>query len=136
MNTFLDLARRGTVYLFGDGEYRMNPISGSDLARACVEAAGVTRHEIAVGGPDILTHDEIARAAFVALGTPPRIRHVPVRLARRAVWVATRLTPQRVFGPLQFVLAAMTNDMVAPAIGTDRLAEHFAAAVTATGPRN
>jgi nucleoside-diphosphate-sugar epimerase len=129
MNAFLDMARRGTVYLFGDGQCRMNPISGFDLARACVEAAGATTSEIAVGGPEILTHDEIARAAFAALGTAPRIRHVPVRLARTAGWVAARLTPQRVFGPLQFVLAVMTNDMVAPAIGTDRLAAHFEAAV-------
>ena len=127
MNAFLDMARRGTVYLLGDGRCRMNPISGSDLARACVEAAGSTASEVAVGGPDTFTHDEIARAAFAALSTPPRIRHIPVRLARSAGSVATHLTPQRVFGPLQFLLAVMTNDMVAPATGTDRLASYFQA---------
>jgi uncharacterized protein YbjT (DUF2867 family) len=129
MNAFLDMARRGTVYLFGDGQCRMNPISGVDLARTCVEAAGATASEIAVGGPEILTHDEIARAAFAALGTAPRIRHVPVRLARTTGWVVARLTPQRVFGSLQFVLAVMTNDMIAPTTGTDWLAAHFEAAV-------
>lgn len=127
MQAFLDMARRGTVYLIGDGHCRMNPISGADLARACVEAAGSMAHEVAVGGPDTFTHDEIARAAFAALGTSPRIRHVPVRLARSAGWMATRLTPQPVFGPLQFLLAVMTTDMVAPATGTDHLAAHFRA---------
>jgi uncharacterized protein YbjT (DUF2867 family) len=125
MNAFLDMARRGTVYLFGDGQCRMNPISGSDLARACVAAAGSTASEVAVGGPDVFTHDEIARAAFAALGTSPRIRHVPVRLVRSAGWAAAHVTAQQVFGPLQFLLAVMTNDMVAPTIGTDHLAAHF-----------
>lgn len=133
MNEFLDMARRGTVYLFGDGRCRMNPISGSDLARACAAAARSTASEVAVGGPDILTHDEIARAAFAALGTSPRIRHVPLRLARGAGWAATHLTPQRVFGPLQFLLAVMTNDMVAPATGTDHLAAYFRAEAARAG---
>jgi uncharacterized protein YbjT (DUF2867 family) len=30
------MAQKGRVYLFGDGEYRGNPIHGADLAEACV----------------------------------------------------------------------------------------------------
>ena len=37
MKEFFNMAKRGRVYLFGNGEYRGNPIHGADLARACVE---------------------------------------------------------------------------------------------------
>ena len=37
MKDFLDMAKNGTVYLFGNGNYRLNPIHGSDLAKVCVD---------------------------------------------------------------------------------------------------
>jgi uncharacterized protein YbjT (DUF2867 family) len=126
MRAFLDFARKGTVYLIGDGTRRMNPISGSDLARACVRAAASSEPEVAVGGPEVLSHNAIAQAAFTALAKPQRIRHVPLPVVRAAGWLARVLTPQRIHGPLQFFLAVMTTDMVAPQTGTERLADFFA----------
>ena len=40
-----------------------------------------------------------------------------------------RTTPERVYGPVQFFLAVMARDMVAPAHGNDHLKSFFA------GPR-
>jgi uncharacterized protein YbjT (DUF2867 family) len=137
MTAFLDLARKGTVYLIGDGGRRMNPIGGSDVARACIRAAtsSEAEAEVQVGGPDILSHTEIAQAAFTALGKPPRIRHVPLGLALTAGRLARVLTPQRVHGPLQFFLAVMTTDMVAPQTGSERLGDFFAAQAAAGAGR-
>lgn len=131
MTAFLDLARTGTVYLIGDGTRRMNPIGGSDVARACIRAAASSETEVEVGGPDILSHTEIAQAAFTALEKPCKVRHVPLRLVRAAGWLASRLTPQRIHGPLQFFLAVMTTDMVAPPTGSERLGDYFAVQATA-----
>ena len=37
MTEFFKMAKRGRIYLFGNGEYRCNPIHGADLAEACVK---------------------------------------------------------------------------------------------------
>jgi uncharacterized protein YbjT (DUF2867 family) len=126
MAAFLDMARKGRAYLIGDGQRRMNPISGADLARQCVDAARAGVDELAVGGPDTLSHTEIAQLAFVAAGCDARIWHVPLGVARAAVAVAERVTPERRYGPLQFFVAVMGEDMVAPvSAGTDHLADFF-----------
>ena len=87
-----------------------------------------------MGGPDVFSHEEIARAAFTAARTAPRIRHIPrvlaralVRvLARALVRVLARSIPEHIYGPIQFLVAVMITDMTAPAAGSDHLAEHFA----------
>jgi uncharacterized protein YbjT (DUF2867 family) len=126
MEEFLAMARRGTAYLIGDGHHTMNPISGRDLAAACVDASLSTATDMEVGGPDILSHEEIARVAFAAARTAPRIRHIPRGLAVTLVRVLARCTPEHVYGPIQFFVAVMTTDMTAPAAGSDHLVDHFA----------
>jgi uncharacterized protein YbjT (DUF2867 family) len=128
MADFLTMARKGTVTLFGDGTNRMNPISGRDLARECIAAAesATGDDELSVGGPDVLTHEEIARLAFAALGRPARLRHVPLPLISTAVRVLSALSSQRVYGPVQFLAAVLSRDMVARQTGSDHLADDFA----------
>lgn len=125
MSEFLTMAGRGAVSLFGDGQASINPISGRDVATACVAAAWSDATEVEVGGPDTFTFDGIARAAFAAQGTTPTIRHIPQGLAAAAAWVLARCTPERVYGPLQFLIAVMTHDMTAPQTGSDRLVDYF-----------
>src|SRR5699024_9578441 len=38
MGQIYEMAQNGRVYLFGDGEYSINPIHGKDLADVCVKA--------------------------------------------------------------------------------------------------
>lgn len=130
MESYLGMARRGTAWVFGDGRARINPIAGADLARACLEAAGDGADEVEVGGPEVFSHEEIARAAFAALDREPRVRHLPAGLATGAGRVLRRVTPQRVYGPAEFLLEVLTHDMVAPATGRQRLADHFARLAT------
>jgi uncharacterized protein YbjT (DUF2867 family) len=134
MADFLNMARKGTVTLFGDGTNRMNPISGRDLARECIVAAESARgdDEFSVGGPDVLSHEEIAQLAFAALGRPVRLRHVPQPLISTAVRVLSAVSSQRVYGPVQFLAAALSRDMVARQTGSDHLADDFASHLPGT----
>lgn len=126
MRAFLSMAEKGRIYLIGDGTKRMNPISGPDLAEVCVAtAAAGKRADIDVGGPDILTHQQIAEAAFAATGHRPRITHVPQQLTDMVGRLVRRATPERIHGPLQFFLSVMTSDMIAPPTGHDHLASFF-----------
>lgn len=125
MGEILAMAQRGRVWLFGQGTQRLNPIHGADLAVAIADATEEGRGWIEVGGPDVMTQDEIASAAFAALGTAPRITHLPDAL-RHAVLAVLPFLPRRMSGPARFFLTALGMDMVAPRFGTRRLTEHFA----------
>lgn len=125
MGEILAMARKGRVWLFGDGTQRLNPIHGADLAVAVADATDAERGWAEIGGPDVMSQDEIARAAFAAIGTTPRITHLPDALRRAALTVLPVL-PRRLSGPARFLLTALGLDMVAPRFGTRHLADHFA----------
>lgn len=127
MDAFLQMAGRGRAFLVGDGRSYINPISGPDVARVVLEAAldGVT--ERTVGGPDVFSYEEIVRLAFYVAGRRPRIVHIPSRVAAAAVAAARVSTPVSVTGPAEFLLAALTQNMVAPPTGYDHLEDYFRA---------
>lgn len=125
MGEIFAMASRGRVWLFGDGTRRLNPIHGADLAAAIADTTDAGLGWAAIGGPDVMTQDEIARAAFAALGTEPRIIRLPDTL-RRAALAVLPILPRRVGGPARFFLTALGMDMVAPRFGTRHLADHFA----------
>jgi uncharacterized protein YbjT (DUF2867 family) len=126
MGEVFEMARRGRVWLFGDGSRRLNPIHGADLAIAVADATEAGRGWVEVGGPDVMTQSELARTAFAALGAAPRVAHLPDWTRRATLGVLPAL-PRRTSGPARFFLTALGMDMVAPRFGTRRLADHFAA---------
>ena len=120
MSEFLRMAKRGAVYLIGDGTKKINPIHGADLAKVCVDAAVSTERDIPVGGPTIYSYREIGELAFEVLGKPPTIRSVPA-------WVV-KLTGSllRPFNEQYSAIAKgmatiMQKDFVAPKAGTHQL---------------
>lgn len=125
MEDVLTMARRGSAWLIGDGTARMNPIDGTDLAAAIFDAVAAGTPRLNVGGPDILTQEEIALMAFEALGRPPRIRRIPRGVAGFAVGAMKLLGPQRMWGPAEFFLEASGMDMVGEKKGSRTLAAHF-----------
>lgn len=82
MKDFLNMAKSGKVYLFGDGMLKLNPIHGEDLAKAVLDAVSKDVAELNIGGPDILSQNEIASLALKAYSKPLKIIHLPDWLRR------------------------------------------------------
>jgi len=125
MTEFYEMAKKGRVYLFGAGTFKANPIHGEDLAEVCVDAVERSEPEVKVGGPDTLTHNEIAAAAFTAVGNPPKISHIPDWIRVAVLAMVRMFTGSRVYGPIEFFLTVMAMDMIAPEYGTHTLREYF-----------
>ena len=99
----------------------------SEVADACLDVLGRDQDcSLMVGGPEILTRQEIVELAFRAVGTRPRILHLPrgALLAAAARPVHPRCSEVTDFAP-----RALTNPFVAPPSGRRRLADHFAEVV-------
>jgi len=125
MRDFLEMARRGRVYLFGHGQYRLNPIHGADLAEVVVDAISSPEREISVGGPDALTQNEIAALALDSWYKEVRITHLPDWTRRAFLKLMRTFTSSKTYGPLEFFLTAMARHNVAPCYGRQRLYEFF-----------
>lgn len=124
MGEFFEMAKRGRVWLIGSGENRVNPIHGADLAVVCADAIEGNRGEIDVGGPEVMSWNEIARLALEVQDKPVRISHVPVQLAWAIVRL-TRLVSRHRSELLAFFVTMATLDVVAPATGTRTLENHY-----------
>lgn len=125
MSDFFNMAKRGRVYLFGNGKLRANPIHGEDLAVVCVDAIDKPDIEVEIGGPETLTQNEIASIAFDILGNKPKITHIP-DWVRAAILKLLRLfTGSKVYGPVEFFMTVMALDMLAPEYGKHTLKEYF-----------
>ena len=123
---FLPMARRGLVYIPGDGRARTNPIHPREVAEACVSALG--QHdgiEVTVGGPEVLSREDIVRLAFEAVGRRPRVLHLP-RWALIAFARVLHPWHPRLAEVTDFTARALTADFLAPEAGSRRLSEHFA----------
>jgi uncharacterized protein YbjT (DUF2867 family) len=126
MAEFHSMAKKGRVYLFGNGTFKANPIHGADLAVVCVDAVEKSEPEIRVGGPDTLTQNEMATLAFGTLGMAPRISHIPNWVRVVVLKMVRLLSGSKVYGPIEFFMTVMAMDMVAPGYGKHTLAEYFA----------
>jgi uncharacterized protein YbjT (DUF2867 family) len=124
MGEYMKMAKKGRVFLFGDGNNRINPIHGADLAEVCVDAVEGDEEEIDVGGPEVLTHREIAQLALKAAGKKERITSVPVWMIRGLVSLS-RVFNRHQGELLAFMTEAMTSDGIAPESGSRLLANHF-----------
>jgi uncharacterized protein YbjT (DUF2867 family) len=107
MSEFLNMAKRGKIYLFGNGEYRSNPIHGEDLAVVCVDAIDRPDKEIEIGGPETLTQNEIASMAFEILGNQPKITHIPDWVRVAILKIVRLITGSKVYGPVEFLCSTV-----------------------------
>ncbi len=125
MLDYLNMAKQGRGFVFGTGENRMNPIHGKDLAEICVKAADGNEKEINIGGPDVLTHNEILAYAFESYGKTKKISRIPIWM-RNAILTTLRLfTSVTTYGPLEFFMTVLAMDMVAPSYGKFHLKDFF-----------
>jgi len=124
MTEFFTMAKSGRVYLIGNGENKINPVHGADLAKVCVDAVTSQEHEIPVGGPVTYCMGEIAGLAFSALGTQPKVTRIPLWVARLAVRLIRPFNKQ-LSDLAEFFLAAGQGDGVAPATGRHTLDSYY-----------
>jgi uncharacterized protein YbjT (DUF2867 family) len=124
MGVLLTMAKKGRVFLVGDGSNKMSPIHGRDLARVCVEVTEGVDIEVEVGGPEVMSQREAAELAFDVLGKSPKITVIPLRLAGGLVKGVRLLSKQ--FGDLaEFLVVAGEVDGVGPPLGTTTLRSYF-----------
>ncbi|SDR20570.1 SDR family oxidoreductase [Pseudovibrio sp. Tun.PSC04-5.I4] len=126
LEEFLDMAKSGRVYVFGSGEYRINPIHGADLAAACYEIIDAGQAFAEVGGPVKYTHNELAEIAFKSLNKKAKVTHLPNWISVAAQRAFETFTSVKTYGPIQFFLCVMRMDMIGKSYGKMRLEDHFA----------
>jgi len=124
MTEFLKMAKSGRVYLVGNGENKINPIHGGDLAKVCVDAVNSQEHEISAGGPVIYSTQDIADLAFSTLGKTPKVTRIPLWLAKVAV-MAIRPFNKQMSDLAEFFIAAGQGDGVAPVTGVYKLETYY-----------
>ncbi|HEY5788150.1 MAG TPA: NAD(P)H-binding protein, partial [Microlunatus sp.] len=130
---FLTMARRGIAWIPGDGQAQTNPVHPHEVAEACLEVlTSEDTDSTMVGGPEILTRQEIVELAFRAVGTRPRILHLPPR-ALLAGSALLRPVHPRLSEVTDFASRALTNAFLAPPSGHRRLADHFTDVVSSAG---
>lgn len=135
LGAYLTMARRGLAVVVSGGKARVSPIDGADLAGVIREQLeSGTTGDLDVGGPQTLTHREVAELAFSVLGRTPRIVSVPMALARAGLAPVRMVSPSTA-GVAAFLLAGLGTDTAAPAHGHRRLAEHFQQLAGAEGFR-
>jgi len=125
MSEFLKMAKKGTVNLFGDGNFKMNPIHGADLAKVCVSAIESEDKTIEVGGPQVFTHNEIAELAFSVLNKKPKIKYMPEWMRKAILGFTRTFTSSKTYGPMEFFFTVLAMDMIAPKYGTHTLCSFF-----------
>ena len=125
MSDFLKMAKSGTVYLFGNGNYKLNPIDGADLAEVCVDKIKANENEVNIGGPNILTQNELSELALKAWKKKIRIIHLPDWIRKFTIWIMRTFTSSKTYGPVEFFMTAMAFDNIAPLYGKRKLEDFF-----------
>ena len=125
MKDFLQMAKSGRVYLFGSGHQKFNPIHGEDLAKAIVDTLEDYNKELTVGGPDVLSLNDISKLALTSLNKPVKITHLPDCLRRLTIWTLRTFTSVKTYGPIEFFLTLMADDNIAPTYGHYHLKDYF-----------
>ena len=120
-----DARKRGRVSRPGTGQAQTNPIHEADLARALVDALEGHTKELDAGGPDVLTHEEIAMMAAEAAGGAS-VRFTLMWQAQMRAGLR-RFTGRHSFDSVLYRLAEADVDMIAPVVGEQRLGDYLAA---------
>lgn len=125
MTEFYNMAKRGRIYLFGDGKFKSNPIHGEDLAEVCVNAIINNDKEKNIGGPEILTQEEIAKIAFDSLRIKSKITYIPDWIRKVVLRLGKIILSKHKYGPFEFFMNVMAMDLVGERYGNRNLYIYF-----------
>ncbi len=124
MGAILDMAKRGRIYLLGNGRNAGNPIHGADLAEFCISTLDGASGAFDVGGPETMTMEEIATLAFRVAERPARVTRIPLPVASVGVSLYSGINRKRA-DLARFFIRSSSMDFQAPPFGSRRLADHF-----------
>jgi uncharacterized protein YbjT (DUF2867 family) len=122
---YYEMAKFGVAAIVGNGNVRINPIHGEDLAKYCLSKLESPNASFNVGGPEILTHRQILEQAFKTIGNSPTILTIPQWIGDVSTSVIKTFLPDNISTPFQFALAALTLEMVGEQTGSHTLAGFF-----------
>lgn len=126
LDDLVAMAGFGVGSVIGDGTAKTNPIHPDDVADALVESLEEGPSDRPIGGPEVLTRNEILGLAFEARGRPLRALHLPPGLFRLHAALLAPIHP-RLSELLEFATAVSTHDAVAERYGSRRLGDWFGA---------
>ncbi|MCC6387222.1 MAG: NAD(P)H-binding protein [Dehalococcoidia bacterium] len=115
LNRFLGFAKfLPFIPVIGDGKTRLNPLFVGDLGRHVAAALSLSSAEnrlFEIGGPEVLTMDEIIRTALAARGKKRFLLHQPAWLMKMVASVA-QFAPGRPLTPdaIDFILMDPISD--------------------------
>lgn len=89
VSTIRDLTRGPVTPVPGSGDVRLAPIRVDDLVDVLVRIvdAPPKRRVVEVGGPDVVTYEELVQNVVNRVNPRSRIRHVPRVLAKAGAWL-------------------------------------------------
>lgn len=125
LGEFLEMADKGRVYLFGKGNYRLNPIDGEDLAIEIVNILKTNQTEFAIGGPSIYSHNELVSLVSDVLGKKVKITYLPNWIKNLVLIFLRAFSSSKTYGPVEFFLTTLSMDMIAPKYGNKELIRFF-----------
>lgn len=82
--------------IVGNGQARFQPVYVGDVAEAVVRSLSdetTIRHELGLGGPEVLTYAQIVERVLRALDARRLTFNVPVAVLRPVVWLMARALP-------------------------------------------
>ena len=115
----------------GEGNALYQPIWAQDVARAVVgwlDRGGDGRSRYELAGPEVLSHDDVARTIAWAAGRPRPLLHVPLPLVRSTLIWLRRLVGENVFATweeaelMEIPMTTSTGTSDAEALGVEPLA--------------
>ena len=116
--------KRGRLSLIGTGQAQVNPVHEADVAKALVDGLEGRDDEVDVGGPEVLTWEEIGGLAAAAAGDADvRFSYLWRAQLRAAL---RRFTGRHGYDSAVYRISESAVDIVAPAVGERRLADYFA----------
>lgn len=102
----------------------MNPIHGEDLAQFCIQSLSEENQTFDVGGPEILSYEQIAQLAFEELNQKEHITRIPNGLLKLVSWGMKWISKHN-YGVFQFFINVMTHNLIAPKHGEHKMKDSF-----------
>jgi uncharacterized protein YbjT (DUF2867 family) len=125
LGEFIEMASKGRVYLFGKGNYRINPIDGEDLAIEIVNILRTNQTEFTIGGPRLYSHNELVSVVSDVLGKKIKITYLPNWIKKLVLILLRTFSSAKTYGSVEFFLTTLSMDMIAPKYGNKELIRFF-----------